>query len=145
MSHVTVEQTVSLYERNYRRVMLMLPYLCEMHGTSVIDIDGVMELRVTIHEHCRYTSIVSLSCRLPGTGELVPDPYMKIRVCHDARVAEVVAYQNCTRFRVMYPYPNRQMHQVREKRQVNVFLGEWLEHCLMRGLRLSDESILAGV
>ena len=94
-------------------------------------------LKVEILERSPYTTLVSLSCRLPTDNQFVSDPHMKIRVCHDAKVAEVVSYQDCARFQAIYPFPNRFIQQVREKRQVNRFLGEWLDVCLQRGLSFS--------
>ena len=33
----------------------------------------------------------------------------------------------------VHDYPNRRMHQVDEKWQLNFFLGEWLRFCLQQG------------
>ena len=45
--------------------------------------------------------------------------------------------------KVRYEYPNRHMYQSDEKAQFNVFLGEWLSHCLDRG-HVLDPLGLAG-
>ncbi|HBX56798.1 MAG TPA: DUF1249 domain-containing protein, partial [Pseudomonas sp.] len=55
---------------------------------------------------------------------------------HDARMAEVISAQSARRFRSIYPYPNAAMHQPDEKTQLNLFLGEWLSHCLACGHEL---------
>ena len=56
-----------------------------------------------------------------------------MQVYHDARMAEVVSAEHARRFRGIYPYPNAAMHQPDEKAQLNLFLGEWLSHCLACG------------
>ena len=66
----------------------------------------------------------------------LPLPHMAVRVDHDARMAEVVGAENARRFRSIYTYPNADMHQPDEKTQLNLFLGEWLGHCLACGHEL---------
>ena len=57
---------------------------------------------------------------------------------HDARMAEVVSAEHARRLRSIYPYPNEAMHQPDEKAQLNLFLGEWLSHCLACGHELAS-------
>ena len=66
----------------------------------------------------------------------LPTPRLEVRVYHDARMAEVVGAEHARRFRSVYPYPNVDMHQPDEKSQLNLFLGEWLSHCLACGHEL---------
>ena len=93
---------------------------------------GVLVLTVT--ESCPYTTTVQISQQdcLPW----LPVPQMDVRVYHDARMAEVIGAENARRFRGIYSYPNAQMHQPDEKNQLNLFLGEWLGHCLACGHEL---------
>ena len=63
----------------------------------------------------------------------LPVPQLEVRVYHDARMAEVVSAENARRLHIRYPYPNAAMHQPDEKSQLNLFLGEWLSHCLACG------------
>lgn len=91
-------------------------------------------------ERHRYTTLVGLSQSLPS---LLPPLTMTICVYHDAKVAEVIDYQESGRLRSRYDYPNPDMFQIREKRRVNEFLGEWLEFCLMAG-RCHEQGLLAG-
>ena len=97
---------------------------------------GVLVLTVT--ESCPYTTTVQISQQdcLPW----LPVPQLDVRVYHDARMAEVIGAENARRFRGIYSYPNAQMHQPDEKNQLNLFLGEWLGHCLACGHEL--ESVL---
>lgn len=66
---------------------------------------------------------------------------LRVRMYHDARMAEVVAWNQQWNTRSRYDYPNARMQQEDEKYQLNCFLGEWLAHCLARGqveIRLSS-------
>ena len=57
----------------------------------------------------------------------------RVRLCHDARVAEVTEFDRHRRLQARYAYPNPAMLQPDEKLQVNRLLGEWLQHCLRWG------------
>ncbi len=91
-------------------------------------------LVLAVTECCPYTTTLRISQEhcLPW----LPVPSMEVRVYHDARMAEVVGAQNARRFRSIYAYPNAAMHQPDEKAQLNLFLGEWLSHCLACGHEL---------
>jgi len=60
-------------------------------------------------------------------------PELEVRVYHDARMAEVVSAGASRHLLGRYPYPNQAMYQPDEKSQLNLFLGEWLSHCLACG------------
>lgn len=129
-------------EANYLRLMRLLPEMRNHPDTRRIAMSqgdrllGVLVLTVT--ESCPYTTTVQISQQdcLPW----LPVPQMDVRVYHDARMAEVIGAENARRFRGIYSYPNAQMHQPDEKNQLNLFLGEWLGHCLACGHEL--ESVL---
>lgn len=55
------------------------------------------------------------------------------RLYHDALSAEVVAQPGKPRLQPKYEYPNLHMYQRDEKSQLNQFLGELLEFCLLHG------------
>ncbi|HAW22964.1 MAG: cytoplasmic protein [Pseudomonas sp.] len=125
-------------EANYLRLMRLLPEMRNRPDTRRIAMSqgdrllGVLVLTVT--ESCPYTTTVQISQQdcLPW----LPVPQMDVRVYHDARMAEVIGAENARRFRGIYSYPNAQMHQPDEKNQLNLFLGEWLGHCLACGHEL---------
>ena len=125
-------------EANYARLMRLLPSMREVGSARRVAISqgdqqvGVLALEVV--ESCPYTSTVQVSQEhsLPW----LPVPQLEVRVYHDARMAEVTAAQRARRFRGIYPYPNAAMHQPDEKTQLNLFLGEWLSHCLACGHEL---------
>lgn len=122
-----------LYEGNYDRLMLLFPELTKAGPGALFAVDGSPGFRLEVAEHGRYTSLATLYQRLGEDGRYVWDPRMKVRLYHDARLAEATGYQNHGRFKPRYRYPNREMLYPHEKRQVNLFLAEWLNHCLERG------------
>ncbi|WP_312595761.1 DUF1249 domain-containing protein [Stutzerimonas nitrititolerans] len=126
-------------EANYLRLMRLLPQMRTSQDARRVAMSqgdrllGVLVLQVL--ENCPYTSTLRITQEhcLPW----LPVPQMEVRVYHDARMAEVICAENTRRFRGIYAYPNAQMHQPDEKTQLNLFLGEWLGHCLACGHELA--------
>lgn len=125
-------------EANYARLMRLLPAMRDERGSRRVALSqgerllGVLALDVV--EACPYTT--TLKVRQEHSLPWLPVPQLEVRVYHDARMAEVISAENARRFRSIYPYPNAAMHQPDEKTQLNLFLGEWLGHCLACGHEL---------
>jgi len=89
-------------------------------------------LRIT--ERSRYTTTLELSRIAVGESSTwLTMPKLILRMYHDAKLAEVLAWQGHKRLRPRYEYPNQSMYQSDEKYQLNRFLGEWLTVCLEHG------------
>ncbi|BAN50939.1 DUF1249 domain-containing protein [Metapseudomonas resinovorans] len=130
-------------EANYARLMRLLPQMREVRGSRRVALSqgerllGVLTLEVV--DACPYTT--TLRVRQEHSLPWLPAPQLEVRVYHDARMAEVVGAENARRIRSVYPYPNADMHQPDEKSQLNLFLGEWLSHCLACGHELEPVSL----
>jgi len=135
MKWTDINKLMWVFEANYDRLMTLIPRINELNGLVTASVDGLMDLHLEVIDRSRYTTTVSLTHYLDEQGRLIANPYMRIRLYHDAKVAEVLAYQNQSRFKHEYPYPNPKMHQRHEKRQLNLFLAEWLTYCIARGCR----------
>lgn len=122
-------------EANYVRLMRLLPQMRSERQARRVALSqgdhllGVLNLEVL--EACPYTT--TLRVRQEHSLPWLPVPQLDVRVYHDARMAEVVGAENARRLHIRYPYPNAAMHQPDEKSQLNLFLGEWLSHCLACG------------
>lgn len=122
-------------EANYARLMRLLPEMRNAQRSRRVAVTqgdkmlGVLALEVI--QACPYTTTVQV--RQEHSLPWLPVPELQVQVYHDARMAEVVSAEHARRFRSIYPYPNAAMHQPDEKSQLNVFLGEWLSHCLACG------------
>lgn len=132
---VDLPELQSSCEVNYARLMRLLPDMRASPAPRRIALSqgehALGELVLSVLESSPYTSL--LEVRQEGWLAWLPLPRFEVRVYHDARMAEVVAAQRVRRLRGLYRYPNAQMHQPDEKTQLNLFLGEWLEHCLACG------------
>lgn len=117
---------------NYLGMQKLFPGMRRETERSIL-LGGGDSLQLRVLEAGPYTSLVAMSqqCRdIP----LVPPRQCEVRVYHDVRLAEVVAWGTAVRkLQGRYRYPNQFMHQEDEKWQMNRFLGEWIQYCLSQG------------
>lgn len=119
---------------NYRRLRRLLPDLAVGEPCALAVGFGrrAPAVEVRVLDRGRYTSVVALrqSALAPG----VADTRIKVRLYHDARCAEVIEFQGHRHFEPRYEYPNALMRQPDEKIQINRFLRELLNLCLLHGV-----------
>lgn len=126
-------------DANYIRILKLLPRLSK-DSVREVAIPGAGPVErivflIEVTESFKYTSTVRISQCLPDSGNAwFQPPEMLIRMYHDANTAEVISYQNHKFFKAVYPVPNRHMYHVNEKEQLNLFLTEWLNLCLDKGI-----------
>jgi len=130
-------------DANYFRLMKLFPEMTREMAERKLGInhDGAHEMRLSVLENTRYTTLIELS-QVASAGNDNPWcrlPVLTLRLYHDARVAEVLTCDGVRHIRPRYGYPNRRMYQQDEKAQWNRFLGEWLSHCLTRGYDLQPQ------
>lgn len=129
--HVDFAGLMRVYETNYAKLNALLP-----NQPSVGDVRSYqvvqMVYQLEVVELTKYTTLIDVSqC---DQKPIFPLPKMKVRLYHDARVAEVCASEQISRVQARYDYPNLKMMQKDEKFQLNQFLGDWLSFCLKHGI-----------
>jgi uncharacterized protein YqiB (DUF1249 family) len=134
--HIITTPT-GLYEANYRRLMRLVP---ELGNLQVNDSHCLNTTNMTLQilQQYKYTTVISLKQSLRALclsdTELalksIKSINMELRVCHDARLLEVISYQGQSPIYSSEAFPNNQMLQRDEKRQLNLFLKELLEKSL---------------
>ncbi len=140
--HIDLSNHLAQCEANYARACMLLRDL-DAGDAREFCIDR-QRIRLKVLECAPYTTMVELS-QGSRVSKWLPEQQLQIRVCHDARVAEVVSSQGIRQFRARYTYPNERMLQRDEKRQLNVFLGEWLGHCIDSGHSLEVDEIISAL
>lgn len=100
-----------------------------------------VSVEITILEAFKYTTTLEIKQK-PQFKKWMTNPSMLVRVYHDASTAEVVSYQGHRNLKPRYSQPNPKMYHSDEKMQVNMFLGEWLTHCLKVGRSIKAPDIL---
>ena len=135
-----VSQQAGYYEANFERLAWLAPMLASAHGILLSHgVDG-MSLQLTILEHSKYTTTIALTHHLRMGDTMIRDPFMKIRIYHDARVAEVLSYQCQSQLQIFHPDATLNVPNLREKCRINRFLSEWLDYCIMYGYRFTPQS-----
>ena len=116
---------------NYLGMTRLFPSMREQrHARVLLDQGGLLEMEVL--EMGPYTTLLAMAEQEPGFSHLAPKA-CQVKIYHDARLAEVVAWGKAKKLQGRYHYPNEQMYQEDEKWQMNRFLGEWISHCLGHG------------
>jgi uncharacterized protein YqiB (DUF1249 family) len=121
-----------LYESNYRRLRMLMPELFDGADEFRVAARHNHQLTVRVLEQFPYTSTFDIVHRLGSLGRL-PELRMRVRLYHDARVAEVVAYQDQRRIQPEYEFPNERMLHKDEKRQANRLLHDLLRYIELCG------------
>ncbi len=107
--------------------MQLLPFLFEEDGLVRVCAEYKdISLAVSILEQCRYTQVVEIKHVFNDASQHLHGLSMKVRIYHDAQLAEVISYQGQSRILSKYSYPNKNMFHRDEKRQVNYLLHDWL-------------------
>ncbi len=121
-----------LCEANYRRIVLLFPVL-RAGPPWRLDLGCsaryLGQIEVNVEDHSRHTQTLLLR-QTRAAGPWLNDPRLKVRLYHDARMAEVIGIGSHEQFDGVNDYPNRRMHLPDEKLQINRFLAEWLQFCL---------------
>ena len=130
-------------EANYARIMQLLPDMDDVDRREFgVEMRASKPVRFSMEvtERCKYTTMVDVNQLYDDSANhsWQQPASFSLRIYHDARMAEVVAYNRHLNFLPSYQYPNDRMYQCDEKIQLNAFLGEWLSHCLRYGHVLNN-------
>jgi hypothetical protein len=71
-------------------------------------------------------------------GDLIADPDVEIRVVPSMQMVEALTYQDQFGYQVVYPEPGKVNLKV--KKELNQFLGQWLKNLIAQGRRLTPET-----
>jgi uncharacterized protein YqiB (DUF1249 family) len=127
-----VPDFLSLCERNYAQLRFFLPQPSLVHASQSIQINALEAYCITVLAEAPFTTTVRIAHQSDSVHAWLK-PQFEVRLYHDARLAEVVACQQIRRFKAVYSYPNTEMLQPDEKRQINALLRDWLTLCHKQG------------
>jgi len=131
---VDLAEQMSHCEANYARLLKLMPTFdeCEQWHYDVQAGALVWQIHLKITERARYTTMLEVS-QNDGLHAWGSSPKLQVRLYHDVKMAEVVAWREHRRIQPKYDYPNQKMYQKDEKAQFNRFLSDWLIHSLANG------------
>jgi uncharacterized protein YqiB (DUF1249 family) len=135
---------MDLYECNYINMRRLLPVMPNTPADLVSRIPGGLDLHLRLIERFRYTSELVLTYQFAQDGTVLAEPDLRIRVYHDARLAEVMA----AHLRHRPAFDNESLSNQRADRtqlysrwKINRFLFKWLNYCLRQGHRFTGPSL----
>jgi uncharacterized protein len=131
---------MGLYESNFIRLGWLAGNLRALAGRHASVVRGDCDLVLTVIERSPYTSTLNLTYLLPDGRGALRCPDMRVRIYHDAHLAEA---QHCGGVHIQPPSRPRRGHAERELDQRwarNMMLNKWLEYCVERGHRFSSRS-----
>jgi uncharacterized protein YqiB (DUF1249 family) len=130
-------------DQNYFRLLQLVPHLPVSAAGDSFEFairQGPLRVRMTVIEAFRYTTVIKVSSQygFPGLHLALRAPVIEVRLYHDARTAEPVSFQEHRKIPVRASLPNAEMYHQDEKHQINEFLAEWLQLCLVSGCEVDS-------
>lgn len=141
----TFSALMDLYERNYINIRRLLPVMPPASISRISQVPGGLDLHLRVVERCRYTSELLLTYQFGrNDGTVIAQPNLRIRVYHDARMAEVMAarprrYPSFSTDIVSNP-TRTDIPPLMGRWRINRFLFKWLTYCLRQGHRFTEQS-----
>jgi len=126
---------MTLYESNYIRFGWLAPEPSRIAQRAVSRVAGDCTLELTVVEQARYTTTLALSYLFKEGARELREPGLRVRLYHDARLAEATGITAVAR----QPAPRRVEARLGGAADGswsrNVLLNKWLEYCAERGHR----------
>ena len=135
-----VPDFLNLCERNYAQLRFLLPTPVSVHASIDIHINCHEHYCLTVVADAPFTTTVKITHQSDSVYTWFK-PQFEVRLYHDARLAEVTACQQIRQFKAVYSYPNTEMLQPDEKRQINMLLRDWLALCHARGYASAGDAL----
>ena len=115
------------------RTLRLLPAMPPADTVRVSHVAGALDLHLHVSERFRYTSELALTYRFEREGGgAVHEPDLRVRIYHDARLAEVMV----ARLRRVPPFvlgEAAEASELRARCHANRFLYKWLGYCTRQG------------
>ena len=118
---------MDMYEDNYMKLKKLAPDLKGIKDTALSRSAGHLDLHLQIIERSKFTTTLRLSYCFTDSDETRLEPNLKIRIYHDAGLAEVMSGKLHHGRLVLDHLP---ADALKEKWQLNRFLSKWLKYCL---------------
>jgi uncharacterized protein YqiB (DUF1249 family) len=132
---------MSLYESNYLRLAALCGDPRALSGARVSRVPDDCDLRLTVTEVSPYTTTLDLTYLFAEPAGISTYPDMRVRVYHDARLAEAREWAQDWDQTGRGPHEHEALRRLRSaaERELdqrwarNTMLNKWLEYCIDRG------------
>jgi len=117
---------MDLYEQNYIRLRKIAPDL-GVADNMISSVVGHHDLFLTVHERCKYTTMLSMTYRFGKPGRYLYEPDLHLKMYHDAKVVEVQHLHSRSQGLIVVD------NILIKKWVTNRYLFKWLGYCLYQG------------
>ena len=121
---------MTLYASNHASLRQLLGDLRHLPTQLISDSPTDLHIHLSLLERSRYTTSLRMTYWVDCNGYLTPQPDLKLRIYHDARLAEALACRDQPSHLSRnggIPLP---ISELLRRWTLNVLLRKWLEHCL---------------
>lgn len=118
---------MDLYEENFIKLRKLIPNLSLIKDSSISKSTGHLDLHLKIVERSKFTTTLLLSYCFDANANQRMEPNLKIRIYHDAKLAEVMSGKLHHGRLLLDNLPADARNQ---KWALNRFLSKWLKYCL---------------
>ena len=125
----------TIYERIFEKLERIMGDLSRIPAYMKFEAHGFMNLSMDKLYADEESVTIALSHYFKQNGDLVPDPDMEVRIYPAMKMAEALTYQDCFGYRVVYPAPDQV--NLKARKDLNVFLNQWLSNILNQGFERS--------
>ncbi|MFZ6718651.1 DUF1249 domain-containing protein [Undibacterium sp. Ji49W] len=129
---------MNIYERNYHKLLQLIPSILTMTKAVQLQADGFMSLNVDILSRHHKKIVIALSHYYKHpSGDMIADPDMELAIYTGNKTVEVLTYQDCFGYRRVYN-DDMTAFSPSTKDELNSFLGQWLKNLLDQGHQLKS-------
>jgi uncharacterized protein len=121
---------MDLYESNFIKLRKLLPEPENIEDSTISKAAGHLDLYINVVERSKFTTTFYMSYCFPTGHGLQMEPNLKVRIYHDAKLAEVMA-GHLHHGRLILD--NLPADALREKWMLNRFFNKWLGYCIRQG------------
>lgn len=121
---------MTLYESNHVRLRQLLGNLKRLPESAVSKSPRDLDLYLQVGERSPYTTELLMTYWFEEGGEATPDPDLRLRIYHDARLAEAVSCADSPRHEALRPVWRPASSAMQQRWNLNILLSKWLEFCL---------------
>jgi len=121
---------MTLYESNHVRLRQLLGNLRRLPDDAVSTSHRDLDLYLTVEERSRYTTSLHLTYWFEDGAERSADPDLRLRIYHDARLAEAMSCADAPRHDALRAVWRPASSAMEQRWTLNILLNKWLEFCL---------------
>ena len=132
---------MTLYESNHVRLRQLLGNLRRLPDDAVSTSAHDLDLFLTVEERSRYTTAVHMTYWFEDGLGRSPDPDLRLRIYHDARLAEAVSCADAPRHAALRGVWQPAASAMQQRWTLNILLNKWLEFCLDNRHRFASAGV----